>query len=116
MTATHAIGRLRGEIRRFLCRQIPQETLAALLRELGLPIELTPTGYVCRVGLPPAPLTPAQEESLEGLPRLYAVEPPQRTAEAVVIMGSDVECLPGILTELTGVGLLSIHLASPSNP
>lgn len=113
--ATQAIGRLRTQIRRYLCRQAAPEALAELFRELRLAIELTPHGYTFRVPLPPAPLTPAQEESVAGLPALYAVEPPQRTPEAIVLTGSDVECLPGILTELTGVGLLAIPLASSPN-
>lgn len=102
---TQAIGRLRGEIRRYLCKQIPVEALQAVMTDLGLAITLTPPQYTFRVPCPPA-LTPAQEESCAGLPKLYAVDPPQRTPEALVITGADVECLPGILTELASVGLV----------
>ena len=102
---TQAIGRLRGEIRRYLCKEIPAAALQAVLTELGLDITLTPPQYLFRVPCP-ATLTPAQEESCAGLPKLYAVDPPQRTPAALVITGGDVECLPGILTELAGVGLL----------
>lgn len=106
---TQAIGRLRAEIRRYLCKEIPAGALQAVMTELGLAITLTPPQYVFRVACPPV-LTPAQEESCAGLPKLYAVDPPQREPAALVITGSDVECLPGILTELSSVGLV---FASP---
>lgn len=98
-----AIGRLRKEIRQYLCKEIPAAALQAALTELGLDIALTPPQYVFRVPCPPA-LTPAQEESVAGLPKLYAVDPPQRAPDTLVITGGDVECLPGILTELASVG------------
>ena len=101
---TQAIGRLRQEIRRYLCKETTAETLQAFLSVLGLDITLTPPQYIFRVPCP-APLTTAQEESCAGLPTLYAVDPPQREPAALVITGGDVECLPGILTELAGVGL-----------
>jgi len=102
---TQAITRLRKEIRRYLCKEVPAEGLQTVLAELGLDIVYTPPQYVFRVPCPAA-LTPAQEESCAGLPKLYAVDPPQRTPAALVITGGDVECLPGILTELASVGLL----------
>lgn len=106
---TQAIGRLRQEIRRYLCKEVPAQGLQAVLVEVGLDITLTPPHYVFRVPCPAA-FTPAQEESIAGLPTLYAVDPPQRTPDTLVITGGDVECLPGILTELAGVGLV---FASP---
>lgn len=102
---TQAIARLRREIRRYLCKEMPAAGLQTVLTELGLDIRLTPPQYVFRVPCPAA-LTPAQEESCAGLPKLYAVDPPERTPEALVITGGDVECLPGILTELASVGLV----------
>ncbi len=110
--AQEVIGQLRGEIRKFVCRQMTAEHLGQLFQGAGLDIQLTPQGYQFRVPMPgPAgaatpPLTPTQEESVAGLPKLYAVDPPQRTAEAILITGADVECLPGILTELSSVGLM----------
>lgn len=104
-----AIGRLRQEIRRFLCKEITAGGLQAVMTELGLAITLTPPQYVFRVPIPASP-TPAQEESFAGLPKLYAVDPPIRESATLVITGDDVECLPGILTELASVGLV---FASP---
>lgn len=104
-TPQQAIGRLRGEIRRYLCNEVPLQVLEATLRGVGLNIELTPDGYRFRVPCSKT-LNPAQEESVMALPKLYAVDPPQRLPDAILVAGCDVECLPGILTELSSVGLI----------
>ena len=101
---TQAIGRLRVEIRRYLCKETTAVALQVVMTEMGLAITLTPPHYIFRVPIPATP-TPAQEESFAGLPKLYAVDPPQREPDRLIITGGDVECLPGILTELASVGL-----------
>ena len=100
-----AIGRLRQEIRRYLCKEVGSDVLASAIQGMGLDITLAGQGYTFRVTCPAA-MTPVQEESIAGLPKLYAVEPPERRPDGLIITGHDVECLPGILTELASVGLV----------
>lgn len=107
-TATQAIGRLRADIRKFLCREIPQDVLQERFRHAGLDIALVGEGsYTFTVPCPVAQRTPVLVEIFSSLPKLYAVDPPTSSDEAYVITGHDVECLAGILTELTGAGLLA---------
>ncbi len=104
---TQAIGRLRGEIRRYLRKELSVEGLAQTFRGAGLEMPLTaPGSYPFRIPYPAAVVSPPLEEAIDALPRLYAVAPAERAAEQLILRGDDVECLPGILTELTGFGLL----------
>ncbi|MBI4314111.1 MAG: hypothetical protein HY594_04770 [Candidatus Omnitrophica bacterium] len=112
--ATQAIGRLRGEIRKFLCKEIPLEVLQQKFRESGLDITLAPEGsYAFVVRCPAAQRTPFILEVFSGLPKLYAVDPPTEKQGSYLIVGHDVECLSGILTELTPPACSSIFIDFP---
>lgn len=103
-----AIGRLRGEIRRYLCKEVPLERLNLLLRDLGLDITLHPGGeYAWRLPAPAGGVTPAQDQALTEMPKAHAVDPPQRLPDAILIRGFDVECLPAMILELHGAGLFT---------
>ncbi len=105
---TQAIGRVRGQIRRFLCKEITDRDLEGLLRAAGLEITLRASGAEYTFCVPSgAALTPVQEQVLAEMPKLHAVDPPKQTPEALLITGFDVECLPAMLTELTGAGWLA---------
>lgn len=109
---TQAIGRLRGEIRRYLCKETGYDTLSRFLRDLGLDIDLRPSGeYTLRLSAPNGTLTPAQDQVLAEMPKVHAVDPPQRTAGAILITGFDVECLPAMMVELTEARLFELRPA-----
>ncbi len=105
---TQAIGRVRGQIRRFLCKEITDRDLEGLLCADGLEITLRAGGAEYTFRVPSATsLTPGQAQVLAEMPKLHAVDPPQQTPDALLITGFDVECLPAMLTELTGAGWLA---------
>lgn len=95
-------------IRRYLCKEIDHTVLGQAVRDFRLDIDLRADGhYELRVAAPAGALTPAQEQVVAEMPSHHAVDPPERTASGLLIKGFDVECLPAMVTELTGAGLLT---------
>lgn len=108
-TATQAIGRVRAEIRQYLCKQRTLKEISNTLQSLGLEISLAAEGvYTFRLPAPGPALTQAQQAVVEEMPSLHAVDPPACTPAGITIHGYDLECLPAMLTELTGCGLLTL--------
>lgn len=107
---TQRIGELRTQIRRYLVKELAAEALNQFLRALGLDIALKAEGsYEFRVPLPQGDLTEPQRQTIEEMPKLHAVDPPETVGRLLVIKGYDVECLPAMLTELTQVRLISLE-------